>query len=439
MTAIVAILNKSAAALSADSAVSVGLQTKKKVYNGANKVFNLAIGSPIGIMIYNNAEYLRIPWEALVKLFRKWSSNSPQDTVVAYRDHFLKFLTSEGTRYFLGDEEDVTISEIIQGVFRTLHNGTISNLARRLSVSNMDELEKKLNLMVEADRLRLLGEAREEELSAILNRLRNMDYCPGFDANDMEAIRQKQEKKVRHRIGIQLAKIGLNRKDLQERLFEAIMLSSVKQNLAQSYSGLVFAGFGENEIFPAITALEIGGFINGKIRQSSVLDDRISAKNTAGIYPFAQTDIMHTFIQGIDPQVNKNIPILLESALAQFKEMVLKGIDFSSPSEQSMKENLEKAIPDVLKTLVTSLDRSRKHNHEDAMIRTISTLSKEDLTAMAESLIHTTSLHRRASFAEESVGGPVDVAVITKGDGFIWIKRKHYFDPALNLNYTKRV
>jgi hypothetical protein len=25
--------------------------------------------------------------------------------------------------------------------------------------------------------------------------------------------------------------------------------------------------------------------------------------------------------------------------------------------------------------------------------------------------------------------------VISKGDGFIWIKRKHYFDPALNYHF----
>ena len=35
----------------------------------------------------------------------------------------------------------------------------------------------------------------------------------------------------------------------------------------------------------------------------------------------------------------------------------------------------------------------------------------------------------------ESVGGPVDVAIFSKGDGFIWIKRKHYFAPALNRCY----
>ncbi|MEA1995293.1 MAG: hypothetical protein U9N18_03965 [Campylobacterota bacterium] len=46
------------------------------------------------------------------------------------------------------------------------------------------------------------------------------------------------------------------------------------------------------------------------------------------------------------------------------------------------------------------------------------------------------------SLESETAGGPIDVAVISKGDGFIWIKRKHYFKPELNpqffANYYKK-
>ena len=36
----------------------------------------------------------------------------------------------------------------------------------------------------------------------------------------------------------------------------------------------------------------------------------------------------------------------------------------------------------------------------------------------------------------ETVGGPIDVAVISKADGFIWIKRKHYFSKELNPHFV---
>jgi hypothetical protein len=54
---------------------------------------------------------------------------------------------------------------------------------------------------------------------------------------------------------------------------------------------------------------------------------------------------------------------------------------------------------------------------------------------MAESLVTLTSLKRRISMEHETVGGPVDVAVLTKGDGLVWTKRKHYFDPTLNHHF----
>jgi hypothetical protein len=38
----------------------------------------------------------------------------------------------------------------------------------------------------------------------------------------------------------------------------------------------------------------------------------------------------------------------------------------------------------------------------------------------------------------ESVGGPIDVAVITKHEGLIWINRKHYFDPEKNPRFFMR-
>ena len=71
-------------------------------------------------------------------------------------------------------------------------------------------------------------------------------------------------------------------------------------------------------------------------------------------------------------------------------------------------------------------------------METVALLNKEDLADMAESLVRMTCLKRHVTTDDETVGGPVDVAVITKGDGFIWIKRKHYFDASLNHHYFEK-
>ena len=65
-------------------------------------------------------------------------------------------------------------------------------------------------------------------------------------------------------------------------------------------------------------------------------------------------------------------------------------------------------------------------------------LPKEELAEMAEALVNLTSLKRRVTPAAEIVGGPVDVAVISKGDGLVWMKRKHYNAAELNPRYFER-
>ena len=194
-----------------------------------------------------------------------------------------------------------------------------------------------------------------------------------------------------------------------------------------------------SEIFPSLFSIKVGGIVNGKIRYTSEGSSKISENNPASISPFAQTDIMRTFVEGIDPFVRDSIPASFESALEEFKKHILGNIDFSTAKEKKLKQLLNKTIPKIVSVLVSRLEELRSDSHISPMLMTIASLSKEDLTEMAESLINLTYLIRRATFGEESVGGPVDVAVITKGDGFIWIKRKHYFNPELNLNYLAKV
>lgn len=58
---------------------------------------------------------------------------------------------------------------------------------------------------------------------------------------------------------------------------------------------------------------------------------------------------------------------------------------------------------------------------------------------MAEALVNLTSIKRRVSRGMDTVGGPIDCAVISQADGFVWVKRKHYFPKELNMRYFDRM
>lgn len=58
------------------------------------------------------------------------------------------------------------------------------------------------------------------------------------------------------------------------------------------------------------------------------------------------------------------------------------------------------------------------------MVTALDLFNLEEMAKMAENLIAVTNLQRHISSSEESVGGPIEVAIITKTGGFKWIK--HY-------------
>jgi hypothetical protein len=81
---------------------------------------------------------------------------------------------------------------------------------------------------------------------------------------------------------------------------------------------------------------------------------------------------------------------------------------------------------------VGGLQNGWSDSREDQKIR------DRELESLAEELINITSVKRKFSSGTESVGGPIDVAIISRIDGFVWIGRKHYFQPNLNPRYFHR-
>lgn len=69
MTAIVGIINRQGVAFAADSAATYTTDGMVKVSNTANKVFSLLRKQPIGVALYNNADFHGIPWEVIFKRY----------------------------------------------------------------------------------------------------------------------------------------------------------------------------------------------------------------------------------------------------------------------------------------------------------------------------------------------------------------------------------
>jgi hypothetical protein len=71
VTTEVTIMNRSAAALAADSAVTIATDQGVKVYENVNRLFELLKGRPVGVMIYNRADVAMRPWATVIKVYRE--------------------------------------------------------------------------------------------------------------------------------------------------------------------------------------------------------------------------------------------------------------------------------------------------------------------------------------------------------------------------------
>src|ERR1700730_8180580 len=98
MTAEVALLNKSAIALAADSATTVTYwdknEPKTRYFKGANKVFNLSRRRPVGVMTYASANLQGVPWEIIIKAYREYLGPKSHDHLSGYADDFVEFIAS---------------------------------------------------------------------------------------------------------------------------------------------------------------------------------------------------------------------------------------------------------------------------------------------------------------------------------------------------------
>ena len=103
MTAEVVILNREAVAIAADSAVTVAGRGPK-IYNSANKLFSLSALEPVAVMIYGAGTFGPIPWETVVKEYRKARGTKTFGTVAEHASDFIDHL-SDLTRYLSRDEQ----------------------------------------------------------------------------------------------------------------------------------------------------------------------------------------------------------------------------------------------------------------------------------------------------------------------------------------------
>ena len=392
MTAEIGIINRRGIALAADSAMTVSTTNKVTVINDATKLFSLKNKNYVGMMIYQNEEFMNVPWEVIIDSFSDYMGDNVEPHLNNYVSLFLDYLND------LDIYTEQTEEQLILNNAWTALNYLPDN------PQSIDEIEDALNKLQQTFHANKLIDMSVEELSQKYEKLINKVF----------------ETKYNHQAN-----------DLESLFVKTVMELITSTVMSNNYTGLIIAGYGSKDLFPSLYQLSIDGRINGQIKYKIETVDITEPKRcntTGGIIPFAQSDVVKELISGIDPGLKNTIIQQASNIINKLDQY----IDSFYPSDNRM-QDFKNSINSIVQQRYSYFTNYIKNNYSDPIVDFVESLSLNEMGKMAQTLVNLTSFRRKYAGDIRTVGGITKVLLISKANGPVWfnegrVNENDYFE-----------
>jgi hypothetical protein len=415
MTAEIAVMNRQGVALAADSAVTLQGTKGPKIFSSADKIFALSKYEPVAAMVYGGADINDVPWETAIKLYREALGRRRFGTVREYADHFMAYLERHRGLFTEPQQRHFALREAL---------ALCTLIGEAMETAVEDAIEEQGPLSRKERRRIALREISRQH--AVYSQGRDR---PGLPRGFVDRVVAEYAPEIARAKRLVFDRFGLP-SGASRKISEMFGLAFAKDG-AGGYTGLVVAGFGADEIFPRLVEFGIDGVLIDHLaywyRGSEAIEPPHSHAYVQG---FAQSDMIRLFMEGVTPEYERFVESYMARAVAQLGDAVQQAL-----VSRRAREEVRAAQSKFLSRFRRSFADKRRELYISPVLDVVASLPKDELGQMAESLVTLTSLKRRISMEHETVGGPVDVAIITKGDGLVWARRKQYFDPRLNHHF----
>lgn len=392
----VCIINRNGIALAADSA---GTFTGNKMfYNSMNKVFALSQLQPYGAITYGNTSVHNVSIDQILKEFTVYLKDKSICDFYEIESLFVSFINEKKEYYrFIGSE-----------------NNFCTRLIKELVVDWGNKIKCVIN-----------EEDSKQKIVAILGELKshveNSLKVENFDVS--EYIHDHYATYFDLTLGMVVPELKnyIEEKNVFWNLISKYFNLPL-QIETDNFIGLFFAGYGENDAFPKFIHLNIYTVINGQLKYL-VKDKFDESNNGAKIVSLAQGDVIMTFCKGISEYFVNYIPQKIDEIIR--KKIETFESEYSQEQMQKIKESLSNCKNDIY-SLIQTVSQEKNIN---PLLESVQLIPLPEMATLAENLINITSLKRTFSLDgnQQTVGGPTDVAIISKPDGFSWVKRKQVY------------
>lgn len=390
----VCIINRNGIALAADSA---GTFTGNRMfYNSMNKVFSLSNKYTYGAITCGNTSLYNVSIDQVLKEFCVYLDE--RDGIEDFFDIvplFQEFIEIKKDYYRFNSAESIDCISIISDIMNNYGN-KIKQVIE--TDGNSDSIDGILN-----------------EFGAIINsgsRIENYDVSGYID----KQYRVHYEQTTKN-IVPDLAKYTDQYNRLWRLITDFFNLSLLKET--QNPISLLFAGYGSNDAFPKYVIMDVYTVVGGKLK-CSIQERFEESNNSAKIIPLAQGDVVLTFCKGISDTFMSFIPKKVEEVINE--KIAGLSCSFSAEQNEVLTRSFSTCKDDISKAII---DLAQNDN-VNPLFRSVQFIPLPEMAFLAENLVNITSLKRTYSLDgnQLTVGGPTDVAVLSKGDGFVWIKNK---------------
>ena len=424
MTSEVVVMNRMGIALAADSVVSIyanGVQ--KKRHDSVAKLFMMSERHPVGIMVYNNASLLGVPWETIIKLFRRHLGQDSFELLEEYGRELIDFLMSHQNLFPPDVEQKYFKREFEAECYRIQKEAEILYqllpLAQRIG---FESSEKARSAIV------------AEVISERLARWKQQDDAVGF-----------KKKLATNFLGSMSGEVSkIIRKVLSDWFVDSsgvTQLNDIARHLIfkrdlgmEAHTGLVIGGFGEHEHFPVVQHIVVYGVYDGILKYEEPRVQRVSESKPSYIQSFAETAAVNDFLFGVGNKVLDEISRAVETVRNSPGKALQRVTGMRKDKKAELIEKTEIASEEAAKDIEEKIELLIMRRFR-GILDVVEILPLKELARVAATLVRLSSFEKQLSLEAETVGEPIDVAVISKGDGFIWINRKHYFQADLNHRY----
>lgn len=407
MTSEIVVANQRAVAMAADSAVTLVGGGTVVVRNERRKLFNLMPGQPVGLMFYGMAEIMGHPWDQLIEHYQKSVKPPPLSHVRDYAAGFTAMLDHLEEFFPRGRQAD-EYKRLLASVFRYVLQLAqfLRQTAQPGSIGDGAILEKAI-AEVWRD-YQFLGDGTPRpDLGC---------FPEGFG----QKVRQAHGSVIDELIGYGFGSYGLSQQ-AHKQLQDIAIFCVVKDVFLEEVTGLVFAGFGTEDRYPVVTTWYISAIVLGIVKRTEVGHDGIDSEIKSNIHLFADSQVTTAFIKGIDFNLERQV----YGGFGVLMQMLVNQLVDAFPAEAAARESVRarfqgEVVPYYLDAFQSMIADYQQRAFITPVLRVLEVATRSELGDTARELVSLNVFKKRIMAQRETVGGAIDVAVISRDDGFQW-------------------